>query len=1553
MTRRTILAVLAAAASCAVGALALSGSLGLRRTSPPSARQASAASTPHRSATAASSLSKPVPWLGPTKLGAWDGRLDLSGLHLSKGGASVDFGHAVIEGVGGVLDPTPRIEPDGSATFTIGSVEERYRSLGQTAEVSWRFSSRLPSITVTVPVKGARLERTDDSGIHLAALTERIRFGHGTLIDAAGRRTPVPARFSDGAVRLEVPSATLHEAEFPAVLDPIIFPEQSLDAVVYGVHGGTLPGAASDGVDHFAVWVSDGRLLGSRVTAMGESLDIPSLALGDRAGGWQDKPQVVFDGSSYLVVWTKGSSLLGRHLTKAGKFVEPAPVDMGDLASASPMISVAWGAGELLVAWQAGASGVLARRFGADLAPLDASPIPVANPAARPSVASAGDTFLVAFEDWDSVGLRASFVLLGSDGVPRSTTPTVLLDAARELSEPVAVSNGTLYLVAWRALFDNTGVHGNDFAIVDATGAATLLGKLPYISLTERGNPSLAISLGTDFVIVAPEANRPFEAIRVDAAGTVLSASWTPLVQGEEPCLSSSQTQLLVAFHGQARNGETGLVGRRFDAALAPQEPVAFSIDARPNSQGAAQVACTASQCLVTWSDNRETGPAGTSLLAARTDLTGKLIDPTPTRISGSAGSAHLATDGERFLLLWNAPDEPVSKSPLLVARVEADGSVSPPGIHRISDDLRIYDLTWNGDVYLAAGKEGVDLGKSTLLRLDSEGEPLGRALVPNYTYNAFAVASSPTVDLMLLSLTNQFQTTYYLRYDKSGRPLDMVPVALPLLASSAAVAYDGAVFVIATRCDLVRLAMDGTLAGPIVHFDPDGGMDRVVFDGTNLFVFWIHLVDFLPRFVRLDPAGRILDSSSQRLTSTKLDNLNSLAAASNGRGTTLVAFTVTEDTGRVHLRAISEETGPLGAWCSRDFECLSGHCADGVCCDGPCGGSDETDCLACSLEAGAAVGGVCGPAAVGTVCRPSQGPCDPAETCRGALACPPEFRLPSGHVCLAAKGCMKAGACNGTGADCPWPSQVANATPCAGDACTVAGTATCQSGICRGQPLAQPSDPCLFVACQPTAGFVFSSRLDGTSCSDADPCHGAGTCRSGRCVMPRLACADGCASSADGTPCDDGDACTQTDTCQAGRCVGSVPVVCANPGPCLNLRLCDPATGTCRGVDPRDGPCDDQDPCTGPDLCDHGLCRGAPVACTPGPCRSDARCDPATGVCLDAPAADGTGCDDQDGCTVDDRCLSGTCRGTPAQCSAADACHQAGACQLATGRCSSPPVADGTPCASNACVASPTCQQGTCGGPAIACGAGECLLPSICDPATGQCQAVDAPDGWPCDDGDPCTSGDQCLGGECKGAQMTCPGPTAECRAVNICDPTTGACASPAFADGTPCDDANLCTVRDACVNGACVGVGVTLSCPATDECHVAGKCDPATGKCSNPARADGSGCSVGTCRAGVCMPPPGPDAGTEAARDAAGTATDAASESPDAPLAAPDAALARDADSAPTDASGAGASDAGLVEPPRGCGCASPGPSGSVGLGWLCLAVGAISTRRRRASP
>jgi hypothetical protein len=149
---------------------------------------------------------------------------------------------------------------------------------------------------------------------------------------------------------------------------------------------------------------------------------------------------------------------------------------------------------------------------------------------------------------------------------------------------------------------------------------------------------------------------------------------------------------------------------------------------------------------------------------------------------------------------------------------------------------------------------------------------------------------------------------------------------------------------------------------------------------------------------------------------------------------------------------------------------------------------------------------------------------------------------------------------------------------------------------------------------------------------------------------------------------------------------------------------------------------------------------------------------------------ADGRPCNDNDLCTRLDVCQDGACVGTnPVVCQPLDECHVAGECDPATGQCDNPEAPDGTSCNADddACTRNDSCRGGVCvpGEPVVCDAPRACRLAGTCDPATGLCDNPPAPDGTECETDDPCSTGGRCVDGECVGTEKTCPGKTECCR--------------------------------------------------------------------------------------------------------------------------------------------------------------------------------------------
>lgn len=180
---------------------------------------------------------------------------------------------------------------------------------------------------------------------------------------------------------------------------------------------------------------------------------------------------------------------------------------------------------------------------------------------------------------------------------------------------------------------------------------------------------------------------------------------------------------------------------------------------------------------------------------------------------------------------------------------------------------------------------------------------------------------------------------------------------------------------------------------------------------------------------------------------------------------------------------------------------------------------------------------------------------------------------------------------------------------------------------------------------------------------------------------------------------------------------------------------------------------CDDGVACTVGDVCDGaGACAGVTTDCSGlNSVCTEGVCNPSTGICEVSVFADGTVCNDGDPCTTGDQCVGGTCTTSPMDCD------------------------DGNPCTDDDCVA------GTC----------------IQTPLVGS----------GCDDGQQCTVSDQCNGlGLCEGVEVDCSGLDTQCT-EGVCVEPAGLCDTVPKDNGLACDDGDINTVGDQCINGECVG--------------------------------------------------------------------------------------------------------------------------------------------------
>ena len=521
--------------------------------------------------------------------------------------------------------------------------------------------------------------------------------------------------------------------------------------------------------------------------------------------------------------------------------------------------------------------------------------------------------------------------------------------------------------------------------------------------------------------------------------------------------------------------------------------------------------------------------------------------------------------------------------------------------------------------------------------------------------------------------------------------------------------------------------------------------------------------------------------------------------------------------------------------------------------------------------------------------------PCDDADACTQLDTCQAGACVGAKAVtCAASDDCHVDGECDPETGECS-VAKAEDGAPCDdGQACTAADV--CRDGSCGGEAVTCDDGlSCSIDSCDKKSGACAADMSactcvkdadcdDGNACNGQETCGAAKLCQAGAAVVCATS-SDACLNNvcvaetgacepepvSDGAVCDDADACTTSDTCQAGVCKGAEPVVCAPLSQCHLAGTCDKITGACSNPEkPKNSSCNDGNACTATDTCQAGGCVGsALVSCSAADqCHDVGVCDTGTGICSKPTKLNGVKCNDANPCTSGDACQDGACTPTAqVTCTASDSCHTVGSCDVKSGACSNPAKADGTSCSDGlTCTTPDTCLAGKCSGTKVTCDDKvACSIDSCseklggCTSDKSQCACTTSAD---CNDGNPCNGVETCnlLTLQCqKGTDVSCAGLDDACN-VGSCDIATGACVPTLKANGTACDDGNLCTQASSCQAGVCQGTN-PLTCAASDQCHDAGACNSATGKCTNPLKKNGVACNDGnactlsdTCQSGAC---------------------------------------------------------------------------------------------------
>ncbi|WP_437914999.1 hypothetical protein WME73_05625 [Sorangium sp. So ce302] len=622
-------------------------------------------------------------------------------------------GHECVNGEGRV-----RMAADGGAERAFETCSELWKNHEANAEQAFRFPERPGGRGDLVVRVSARLGAADAApsvasdarGLVLgAAPGQRFVYGHGTWIDASGRRVPVPARWADGHIELRVPASVVEESGYPALLDPEVGPEIGTEPPVPVQQDvGFDPEIATDGTSYVVVFEDLSRIRAVRVGARGDVLDLDWLDLGEESAG-QYLPSVAYGGGRYLVTWSQYGddariTIRGRVMRPDGTLEGPASFAISTSAE-GVYPSVEWNGERFVTAWLSladdGADDVRATLVdpSGSAVPGAERALSTSGRASRPAVGAGADVSVVAWdEDVAGGGARAiRAARVASDGTALDAFGVQISEDPGNARLAALASGATSFLATWVRDDPTSTIRG---AVLRADG--TIAARDFPISRPSpgAGAPAAAFDGSSYLVAWADERDgRAMYGARVSAEGVVQGTDDVRLADGSPRSVRDSDRNALVwngshfllAFHGQGIEGS--LIGP--DLALAAGR---LGLSPLPNRQGAPRVAWTGESYLVAWTDEPDPEGERTTARAVRVSAAGEVVDPVGIELASSAFAIDLASNGGgASVLTWSA----LGAGGDHLRRVSGDGalgeSVAVSSLHLSATP----SVAGNGDGYL------------------------------------------------------------------------------------------------------------------------------------------------------------------------------------------------------------------------------------------------------------------------------------------------------------------------------------------------------------------------------------------------------------------------------------------------------------------------------------------------------------------------------------------------------------------------------------------------------------------------------------------------------------------------------------------------------------------------------------------------------------------------------------------------------------------------------------------------------------------------------------
>jgi hypothetical protein len=660
-------------------------------------------------------------------------------------GAPLMLGAAQLERGGSALERTKalgRVERDGHlALARAEAITEHLRNTEDGVEQSWTFD-RAPSgegeLRVRIPAEGLAFTGMTEGGLHFADPRTGLgfRYGHATWVEASGRKTPLQAEYIPGHILVRVPAELLAASAYPAILDPIISPEQTMDTPVLAPASGSQynPATASNGTHYLVVWQdtragSNPVIYGTRVTSAGDVVDTTGLRIAtdslrqylpavDSNGTdwfvvWEDDRNgagsrdiygarvsaagVVLDSASLaLVVWaeiigTSPGDIRGARISGAGHVLDLSSLLLSTAAGDQRSPAVASHGTDYLAAWQEarnGSSDIYGARVANTGEVLDPSGLALSmdhNTEQAPAVESNGTDYLVVWQDWRDIASPDIYgVRVSGAGEVLDPAGLVIHASAHGLFAPALASNGTGWFVVWEKNWNGQRLHGTRVA---NTGEVMDPAGIPICTTAaDQRSPAVA-SNGVDYFVTWNDyrsgASPDIYGARVLASGTVVDtagfALGTAAVSESTPAVASNGTDYLAVWKRDT-GLTTDIYATRVTSAGVVVDPAGLALSTAAGGQYAPGVASDGTSYLVVWEDARV--PNDRDVYGTRVTGAGEVVDPAGLLISPGADEQRapaVAFDGANYLVAWEHFVRASGSLDLRGARVTSAGTLLEP----------------------------------------------------------------------------------------------------------------------------------------------------------------------------------------------------------------------------------------------------------------------------------------------------------------------------------------------------------------------------------------------------------------------------------------------------------------------------------------------------------------------------------------------------------------------------------------------------------------------------------------------------------------------------------------------------------------------------------------------------------------------------------------------------------------------------------------------------------------------------------------------------------